>query len=314
MKWVCTSITPGNPSSDQTCRTCAASSSLVIAPPRVVRQAARNTVCLYQALPGQPIRRTNMWDPDVYLAFADHRARPFYDLMSRVGAQQPRRVVDLGCGPGNLTVQLARRWPEATVEAMDSSPEMVDAARERGVDATVGDLRTWTPQPDTDAVLSNAALHWVPERDELMVRWAGQLPAGAWIAVQMPGNFETPSHAAVRAVARREPYAKTLRDTPFRLGTVVDTSAHYAELLLDAGCTVDAWETTYIHQLTGEHPVLDWISGTALLPVSDRLNKQEYHQFREELIPLLAEAYPPRPDGTTFFPFRRVFVVAQVQG
>ena len=255
-----------------------------------------------------------MWDPDVYLAFADHRARPFYDLMSRVGAQQPRRVVDLGCGPGNLTLQLARRWPDARVEAMDSSPEMVDAARERGVDATVGDLRTWTPQPDTDVVLSNAALHWVAERDELMVRWAGQLPAGAWIAVQMPGNFETPSHAAVRAVARREPYAKTLRDTPFRLGTVVDTSAHYAELLLDAGCTVDAWETTYVHQLTGEHPVLDWISGTALLPVSDRLNKQEYHQFREELIPLLAEAYPPRPDGTTFFPFRRVFVVAQVQG
>jgi trans-aconitate 2-methyltransferase len=146
-----------------------------------------------------------------------------------------------------------------------------------------------------------------------MVRWADQLTAGAWIAVQMPGNFETPSHAAVRAVARREPYAKTLRDTPFRLGNVVDTPAHYAELLLDAGCTVDAWETTYLHQLTGEHPVLDWISGTALLPVSERLNEQEYQQFREELIPLLADAYPPRPDGTTFFPFRRVFVVAQVR-
>ena len=90
--------------------------------------------------------------------------------------------------------------------------------------------------------------------------------------------------------------------------------AHYAELLLDAGCTVDAWETTYIHQLTGEHPVLDWISGTALLPVRERLNEQQYQQFREELIPLLAEAYPPRPDGTTFYPFRRVFFVAQVGG
>ena len=253
-----------------------------------------------------------MWDPDVYLTFADDRARPFYDLLSRVGAQQPRRVVDLGCGPGNLTLQLARRWQDAVVEAVDSSEEMVAAARERGVEASVGDLRTWTPQPDTDLVLSNAALHWAPERDELMARWADQLPPGAWIAVQMPGNFETPSHAAVRAVARREPYAKTLRYTPFRVGTVVDTPAHYAELLLDAGCTVDAWETTYIHQLTGEHPVLDWISGTALLPVSERLNDEEYQQFREELIPLLADAYPPRPDGTTFFPFRRVFVVARV--
>jgi trans-aconitate 2-methyltransferase len=255
-----------------------------------------------------------MWDPDVYLAFADHRARPFYDLLSRVGATEPRRVVDLGCGAGNLTGQLARRWPDAVIEALDSSPEMVAAARARGVDASIGDVRTWTPRPDIDVVLSNAAMHWVPEHGELFTRWAAQLAAGSWIAVQMPGNFETPSHAAVRAVARRQLFAKTLRDIPFRVGTVVDTPTHYAELLIDAGCTVDAWETTYIHQLTGEHPVLDWISGTALLPVSERLNEQEYQQFRQELIPLLAGAYPPRPDGTTFYPFRRVFIVAQVGG
>ena len=255
-----------------------------------------------------------MWDPDVYLAFADHRARPFYDLLSRVGAQHPRRVVDLGCGPGNLTVQLSRRWPNALVEAVDSSPEMVAAARERGVDATVGDLRTWTPQRDTDVVLSNAVAHWVPDHGELMVRWAGQLAGGAWIAVQMPGNFESPSHTTVRAVARHEPYAKVLRDSPFQAENVVETPAHYAELLIGAGCTVDTWETTYIHQLTGEHPVLDWISGTALRPVRERLNEQQYQQFCQELIPLLADAYPPRPDGTTFFPFRRVFIVAQVGG
>ena len=147
-----------------------------------------------------------MWDPDVYLTFADHRGRPFADLLSRVGAPSPRRVVDLGCGAGNLTGQLARRWPEAAIEALDSSPEMVAAARDRGVDASVGDLRTWVPQPDTDVVVSNAAMHWVPEHGELFVRWAGQLGAGSWIAVQMPGNFDSPSHAAVRAVARREPY------------------------------------------------------------------------------------------------------------
>ncbi|MGH3577720.1 MAG: trans-aconitate 2-methyltransferase, partial [Mycobacterium sp.] len=160
--------------------------------------------------------------------------------------------------------------------------------------------------------LSNAAVHWVREHAELMVRWAGELAAGSWIGVQVPGAFETPSHAAVRAVARREPFAKALSDIPFRVGTVVDTPAHYAELMMDAGCTVDAWESTYVHQLTGEHPVLDWISGTVLLAVHDRLSEEAWQQFREELIPLLADAYPARPDGTTFFPFRRVFVVAQV--
>jgi trans-aconitate 2-methyltransferase len=253
-----------------------------------------------------------MWDPDVYLTFADHRARPFGDLLSRVGAADPRRVVDLGCGAGNLTVQLARRWPDATVEALDSSPEMVAAARARGVDASVADVRSWTPQPGTDVVLSNAAMHWVPEHADLFVRWAAQLAAGSWLAVQMPGNFETPSHAAVWTVAQRQPYAEALRNIPFRGDTVVDTPSRYAELLMNAGCTVDAWETTYIHQLAGEHPVLDWISGTALLPVRERLNDGDYQRFREELIPLLAEAYPRRPDGSTFYPFRRVFFVARV--
>lgn len=254
-----------------------------------------------------------MWDPDVYLAFADQRARPFYDLLSRVGAERPRRVVDLGCGAGNLTLQLSRRWPDAVIEALDTSPEMVAAANERGVDAAVGDVRTWQPQRDTDVVLSNAVLHWVPEHADLMVRWAGKLAGGSWLAIQVPGNFETPSHAAVRAVARREPFAKTLRDVPFRVGAVVQPPASYADLLIWAGCTVDAWETTYLHQLTGEHPVLDWITGTALRPVRERLSDEDWQEFRRQLIPLLADAYPPRPDGVTFFPFRRVFVVAQVK-
>ena len=156
-----------------------------------------------------------MWNPDVYLTFADHRGRPFFDLTSRVGAENPRRVVDLGCGPGNLTATLAQRWPDAVIEAWDSSPEMVESARERGVDAQVGDVRSWEPKPDTDVLVSNATLHWVPEHVELLVRWAGELPTGSWIAVQMPGSFNTPSHEAIRTVARREPFANRLRDMPF---------------------------------------------------------------------------------------------------
>lgn len=248
----------------------------------------------------------------MYLAFADQRGRPFFDLMSRVGAEKPRRVVDLGCGPGNLTLALAERWPDAVIEAWDSSAEMVESARERGVDAQVGDVRAWEPKPDTDVALSNATLQWVPEHAELLVRWAGALAPGSWIAMQVPGNFEAPSHEAVRAVARREPFANRLRDMPFRDGKVVNTAVEYANLLTDAGCQVDAWETVYTHELTGEHPVLDWITGTALRPVIDRLSEEAWQQFRQQLIPMLDEAYPTRPDGRTFFPFRRVFVVAQV--
>ncbi len=254
-----------------------------------------------------------MWDPDLYLNFADQRGRPFYDLLSRVGAQRPRRVVDLGCGAGNLTLQLSRRWPDAVIEALDDSPEMVAAARERGVDASVGDVRNWRAQPDTEVVISNAVLQWVPEHTELLARWAGQLAEGCWLAVQMPGNFETPSHIAIRTVARREPFAKTLREVTFRVGAAVQPPEYYADLLTGAGCAVDAWETTYLHQLIGDQPVLNWITGTALRPVREKLGDQDWQHFRDELIPLLADAYPQRPDGVTFFPFRRVFVVAQVR-
>lgn len=254
-----------------------------------------------------------MWNPEVYLSFADHRGRPFADLVARIGAQAPRRVVDLGCGPGNLTATLSRRWPSAVIEAWDSSPEMVAAARGRGVAAHLGDVRDWAPQPDTDVVLSNATLHWVPEHAQLLTRWAGALAPGSWLAMQVPGNFAAPSHEAVRQLAGEQRWAELLHDIPFAADEVVDTPAGYAELLTDAGCTVDAWETTYLHELTGAHPVLDWITGTALRPVRSRLDDAQWERFRAELVPLLDAAYPARPDGRTFFPFRRVFVVARTR-
>lgn len=255
-----------------------------------------------------------MWNPETYLTFADQRGRPFFDLLGRVGAENPQRVVDLGCGPGNLTGFMAQRWPAATIEAWDSSEEMVAAACERGIGARVGDIREWRPQPGTGLVLSNAALQWIPGHADLMVRWAGELEPGAWIAVQVPGNFDAPSHAAVRELAASSPWSEILRDIWFRNSDIVSSPLQYASLLSSAGCEVDAWETTYVHELTGEHPVLTWITGTALTGVRDRLNDEQWEQFRAELIPILAESYPMRPDGRTFFPFRRIFVVAKVIG
>ncbi len=253
-----------------------------------------------------------MWDPGKYLDYADLRARPFYDLVSRIGAAEPRRVVDLGCGPGNLTVALRDRWPSATLECSDSSPEMVAAARARGLDAQLLDVRDWKPAPDTDVVVSNAVLQWVPDHAELLRRWVTALPSGAFLAVQVPGNFNAPSHVLTRSLAASPAWASRLAEVALREDDAVSTPLEYADLLADAGCDVDAWETTYVQPLTGPSPVLEWITGTALRPIRAALPDAEWEQFRASLAPLLREAYPPRPDGVTWFEFRRVFFVARV--
>ena len=253
---------------------------------------------------------TTSWDPELYRTFDDHRSRPFLDLVARIGAPDPAlgRVVDAGCGPGHLTALLARRWPEGTVEAFDSSPEMVDAARAAGVDAARVDVRDWTPPRDTGVLVTNAVLQWVPEHAEVLRRWMASLAPGAWLAMQVPGNFDAPSHVLTREVAAQPQWRDRilLRGT----GTVLDPLG-YADLLSAGGAEVDAWETTYLQRLDGEDPVLRWIAGTALRPVRDALDDDAYAAFLGELAPRLRAAYPPNADGTTWFPFRRVFAVAR---
>jgi len=251
-----------------------------------------------------------MWDPTTYLAFADHRARPFHELLNRVGAQRPRRVVDLGCGPGNLTVTLAKRWPDAAIEALDSSPEMVIAARAAGVSARVGDVTEWRPAADTDVIVSNAVLQWVPSHRELLCDWAAALPVDGWLAVQMPGNFDAPSHQLIRELAQSPTWRAALPEVGSRDGAEVGEPGEYADLLADQGVLVDAWETTYLQRLTGADPVLDWVSGTALRPIRAQLDDERWQRFRADLGPLLHKAYPARTDGSTWFPFRRLFLVA----
>ena len=254
-------------------------------------------------------RVTTTWDPAAYLAFDDHRARPFHDLLNRVSVRTPRRVVDLGCGPGTRTAELRGRWPDARIEGVDSSAEMVAAARERGVDARRGDVADWAPDRDTDVVVSNAVLHWVPTHRELLPQWVAALPPGAELAFQVPGNYGAPSHAEFRALLDEPRWAGRV---VARGEEVVATPAEYAALLTATGAEVDAWETTYLHRLTGPDPVLTWIGSTALRLVRDALGA-DFPAFRAELAPRLRAAYPAQPDGTTWFPFRRIFAVARVR-
>ena len=253
-----------------------------------------------------------MWDPGQYLQFADERSRPFFDLLGRVRAPDPGLVVDLGCGPGQLTAALADRWPDADVRGIDSSAEMIDTARQRPVAGrlsfTLADLRDWEPERPVDVITANAVLQWVPDHLKLLTRWAGQLSDGGWLAFQLPGNFDQPGHVVLREMAGSDRWRPLLAGVA--LNRQASDPAQYADLLARAGCAVDAWETTYLHVLQGPDPVLDWYKGSGLRPVLAVLAPEQAAHFLADYGARMRQAYPAAPYGT-ILPFRRVFVVAR---
>ncbi|WP_243056548.1 methyltransferase domain-containing protein [Nocardioides sp. SR21] len=249
---------------------------------------------------------SHTWDPARYLTYADERGRPFVDLISRIDAGGPRSVVDLGCGPGNLTSLLADRWPGAAVVGLDSSPDMIAAATDARISFEVADLRSWTGS--ADVLVSNATLQWIPEHLELLPRLVAQVTPGGWFAFQVPGNFGEPSHVIRTELAAEAPYAVHTE------GVAVPSShdpAVYLEALVALGCTVDAWETTYLHVLTGQDPVFTWVSGTGARPTLQALPDDLRPEFEAEFKRRLATAYPEHEHGVVL-PFRRIFVVARV--
>jgi trans-aconitate 2-methyltransferase len=256
----------------------------------------------------------NDWDPAHYGRYADERSRPYGDLVRRIAADRPRRVVDLGCGSGELTASLSRLWPTAEIIGVDSSPAMIEKARTiKGVDDLrflERDLWDWRPEADTDVLISNAALQWVPDHRELLPGLVERLTPGGWIAFQVPGNFGEPSHVLLHELSQKAPYAE------HTAGLLRPASAEPADYLADltaVGCTVDVWETTYLHVLTGEDPVFTWVSATGARPVLQSLPDDLREQFEATYKERLREAYPEQPYGTVL-PFRRIFVVGRRAG
>ncbi|MGC5365424.1 trans-aconitate 2-methyltransferase [Streptomyces sp. DT24] len=257
------------------------------------------------------------WDPRQYLRHADHRTRPFHDLLARIGdlpTVPAARIADLGCGAGNVTALLADRWPTARVTGYDNSPQMLERAREHArplLDFAEADAATWTPTETYDLIVSNALLQWVPDHADLFPAWLDALTPGGTLAFQVPGNFDAPSHALMRQLAESPRWRSRLGGR-LRHSDAVLTPTAYLDRLTALGCAADVWETTYLHLLPGEDPVLDWVKGTGLRPVLTALasTPEARDAFLAEYRALLRTAYPPGPAGTVL-PFRRIFAVAR---
>jgi len=251
------------------------------------------------------------WDPTLYSAFAQPRLRPALDLMARIDAEHPRGVYDLGCGTGNVTRILAERWHDATVNGVDSSPEMLAAAsatpsRIRWVQS---DVAQWKPERPADVLFSNAALQWLDGHDVLFPHLFAQLAPGGVLAVQMPHNHYAASHAVMADTVEAGPWATRLR--PLARRFPVHDPDFYYDALSPLAASLDIWETEYLHVLEGDNPVVKWTMGTALRPLLDALDGAERQEFLAEYSRRIADCYPPHADGKTLFPFRRLFLVAK---
>ncbi|MDH4278021.1 MAG: methyltransferase domain-containing protein [Acidimicrobiia bacterium] len=249
------------------------------------------------------------WDPGQYLRFADHRARPGVELMARIQHDEPELVVDLGCGPGNLTALLAERWPRARVVGVDSSVEMIEAARRDhpGIEWVVADIASWEPDQPVDVLYSNATLHWLDDHPRLVPLIRSWLrPSGGTAAIQMPDNWWAPTHRVPADILDEGTWPQKAVEALMR--DRLSAPENYRRWLQPA--SVDQWRTTYYQELPGPDAVWNWVTGSLLRPVLTALGDEDRNRFAADCRQRYAEAYPHDADGTVLLPFSRLFMVA----
>jgi trans-aconitate 2-methyltransferase len=251
------------------------------------------------------------WSPADYLRFGDERTRPSVDLVSRIAVEHPATVIDLGCGPGNSTQVLARRWPKARVVGLDSSAQMIEAARTEYPDGewVVSGIEEWSPETVFDVVFSNAALQWLPDHGPLVERLFGHVAAGGALAFQIPSATYALVRTLIHEIALEGTWAARM-EGPLH-GLTMEAPAFYYDRLAPRARSVDLWETEYVHVMDSPAAIVEWISSTGLRPFLDALESDaDREEFVARLHGRVREAYPVRPDGKVLFPFRRTFVIA----
>lgn len=250
------------------------------------------------------------WDPKQYLAFGNERLQPALDLVARIPLENPGSIVDLGCGPGNVTGFLMRRWPNADIYGVDGSSEMLAKARAVLPDVKwiQGDMNDWAPDAPVELIYSNAALHWLDDHASVFPRLMQHVAKGGFLAAQMPRNWAAPSHTLITEVVKDGPWRATLE--PLLRQNPTGAPEDYYEILTPHTSTLALWETEYCQIIEGENPVAEFVKGSQLKRFLDALDEPLKSEFWKSYCSRILEAYPKRADGKTLFPFRRLFLVA----
>jgi trans-aconitate 2-methyltransferase len=257
------------------------------------------------------------WNAELYLRFADERTRPCRDLAARIEVDA-RRIVDLGCGPGNSTDVLGGRWPQADILGLDSSEEMIAAARRerpgrRWIRADIVPWAAATEPASFDVVFSNAALQWVSDHRAIFPKLLALVAPGGALAVQVPNNIDAPPHAIARALAASGSWRRRLPPEGVREWHAHE-AAFYYDVLTPHSSRIDIWETEYLHIMPGTEAIVEWYRATGLRPYLSALpSEKDREEFVAEYLEALRPAFPPRANGSVLFPFQRLFMIAYTQ-
>ncbi|MDR3719437.1 MAG: methyltransferase domain-containing protein [Bryobacteraceae bacterium] len=254
---------------------------------------------------------TPSWDAQLYLRFSKERTQAAIDLVARIQLAGPRRIVDLGCGPGNSTAVLRARWPQAEITGLDQSAEMLAEARRAfpGQAWLQADISAWTADQPYDLVYSNAAIQWVHGHARLMPHLLEQVAPGGALAVQIPAHSGSPLHLRMRQIALDERWRERMGGA---INSIVEEPpAYYYDLLAPRCLRLELWETEYIHVLDSVAAIVEFIRGTGLRPYLEALgNEPDRELYLSLLAGAIAHDYPQQADGKVLFPFRRLFFIA----
>ena len=251
------------------------------------------------------------WNPDTYHKFQAERAAPFTDLLGLVKVRSRLRVVDLGCGTGELTARLAEYLPDSFVIGIDNSPQMLERAQQYERPNLRFELASIEELDDEwDLIFSHAAIHWVEDHETLIPRLLSHLRPGGQLAVQIPSNHGHVTHRLIAEIAGEEPLRTALGGWT-RTSEVLGIG-RYAELLYKhGGRDMTVFEKVYPHLLADSDALADWTSGTALVPYFARLTEDLREQFMARYRERLRAVYPSSP---VFYGFRRTLFAATVAG
>lgn len=251
------------------------------------------------------------WNSNQYLKFKNERTQPAFDLANRICIDNPKNIIDIGCGPGNSTFVLKNRFPNANIIGIDNSADMISKAKSKdsSINFVQADVNEFFAEckDKFDVVFSNACIQWIPNHKDLLSKLMRILKINGVLAIQIPYNYNEPIHKIISKVTTNSKWKSIF--TTLRQKYVLEISEYY-DLLSEISSDFQMWQTVYFHKMTSYESILEWYRGTGLRPYLNQLNENQTAEFEKDIMNEIKQVYSVQSNGEIIFRFPRLFFIA----